>query len=57
MHPKEVKVVIVLFIKSKKIKSGWLLCQRKKEIPRGTLVAILDQAGLTREDFFKVLKS
>ena len=26
-----------------------------KDIPRGTLLAILDQAGLTREEFVKLL--
>lgn len=26
-----------------------------KEIPRGTLLAILDQAGLSREEFLKLL--
>ena len=26
-----------------------------KDIPRGTLLAILDQAGLSREDFLKLL--
>ena len=26
-----------------------------KDIPRGTLLAILDQAGLTREEFLKLL--
>lgn len=26
-----------------------------KDIPRGTLLSILDQAGLTREDFLKLL--
>ena len=26
-----------------------------KDIPRGTILAILDQAGLSREEFFKLI--
>ncbi|MBO8129726.1 MAG: type II toxin-antitoxin system HicA family toxin [Peptococcaceae bacterium] len=32
-----------------------VIVPRRKEIPRGTLLSILDQAHLTKEDFFKLL--
>ncbi len=34
-----------------------VIIPRKDQIPRGTLMSILKQAGLTKEEFLKLLKS
>jgi predicted RNA binding protein YcfA (HicA-like mRNA interferase family) len=55
--PKRGKGSHIALCKVKKDKKRLVIVPRKKEIPRGTLIAILEQAGLTREDFFKLLKN
>ncbi len=55
MHPKEEKEIIRLFIKKKQVKNILVIVPERKSIPRGTLMAILAQAGLSRESLRKCI--
>jgi len=56
MHPKEEGEVIRLFIKKNQVKKRLVIVPERKSIPKGTLMAILEQAGLSREEFIEILK-
>ena len=34
---------------------GWQLSRRDKDVPTGRLLSILEQAGLTREEFLELI--
>jgi predicted RNA binding protein YcfA (HicA-like mRNA interferase family) len=36
-------------------KTNLVIIPKKKEIPKGTLIAIIEQAGLSREEFLKLM--
>ncbi|MBI5559945.1 MAG: type II toxin-antitoxin system HicA family toxin [Deltaproteobacteria bacterium] len=54
--PKRGKGSHAAFVKMDKDKTRLVIVPDRKEIPKGTLLAILDQAGLTKEEFVKMLK-
>jgi len=43
------------FYKKEQGKKRLVIVPQRKSIPRGTLLAILEQAGLDREEFMKLL--
>ncbi len=54
--PKRGKGSHLAFVKKAGGKSRLVIVPDKNEIPRGTLLSILDQAGLTRDEFISILK-
>lgn len=54
--PKRGKGSHVAFVKRDKERTRLVIVPHRKEIPKGTLLAILDQAGLTKEDLLRLLK-
>ena len=54
--PKRAKGSHLAFYKKGRDKIRLVVVPKKREIPRGTLTAILEQAGLTRRDFFELFK-
>ena len=44
------------FVKRGQDKTRLVIVPDRNEVPKGTLIAILDQAGLTREEFMELLK-
>ena len=54
--PKRGKGSHLAFIKKDKEKARLVIIPDRKDIPTGTLLAILDQAGLSREEFIELLK-
>ena len=54
--PKRGKGSHLAFYKEEQKKKRLVIVPKRKEIPRGTLLAILEQAGLSREQFLKLLK-
>lgn len=54
--PKKGKGSHTAFVKKEKDRVRLVIVPDRKEIPRGTLLAILDQAGLTREDLLRLLE-
>lgn len=54
--PKRGKDSHSAFVKRDKDKTRLVIVPDRKEIPKGTLLAILDQAGLTKEEFIGLLK-
>lgn len=54
--PKRGKGSHLAFVKKADGKSRLVIIPDKKEIPRGTLLSILDQAGLTKDEFMNILK-
>lgn len=44
-------------VKRDKDRSRLVIVPDKREIPKGTLLAILEQAGLTKEEFIELLKN
>lgn len=53
--PKRGKGSHSAFVKKDKDKTRLVIVPDKKDIPKGTLLAILDQAGFSREEFIKLL--
>jgi len=53
--PKRGKGSHLAFVKRVGNKSYLVVVPRKTEIPRGTLLSIIDQAGLSKSDFMKLL--
>ncbi len=43
------------FYKEKEGKRWLVIVPKRKEIPRGTLISIIDQAGLARDEFLRLL--
>lgn len=54
--PKRGKGSHTAFVKKGKDKTRLVIIPERKNIPRGTLLSILDQSGLSKEDFFKFLR-
>lgn len=54
--PKRGKGSHTAFVKKDTEKIRMVIVPHRKEIPKGTLLAILDQAGLTKEDLLKLLE-
>ena len=54
--PKRGKGSHLAFVKKADGKSRLVIVPDKKEIPKGTLLSILDQAGLTKDEFMNILK-
>ena len=53
--PKRGKGSHLAFIKKDKDKTRLVIVPDRREIPRGTLLSIMEQAGLTKEEFVKML--
>jgi predicted RNA binding protein YcfA (HicA-like mRNA interferase family) len=43
-------------VKKKEEKTYLVIVPQKDEIPRGTLLSIIEQAGLTRKEFMRILE-
>lgn len=54
--PKRGKGSHLAFVKKVHGRSRLVIVPHKDEIPRGTLLSILDQAGLTKDDFIDAMK-
>jgi len=54
--PKRGKGSHLAFVKRGQDKTRLVIVPDRNEVPKGTLIAILDQAGLTREEFMELLK-
>ncbi len=54
--PKRGKGSHTAFVKREKDKTRLVIVPDRREIPRGTLLSILEQSGLTRKEFLKLLK-
>jgi len=54
--PKRGKGSHKAFYKEEAGKKHLVIVPERKSIPRGTLMAILEQAGLSREEFIELLK-
>lgn len=54
--PKRGKGSHTAFVKKDTDRTRLVIVPHRKEIPKGTLLAILDQAGITKEDLLKLLK-
>ena len=54
--PKRGKGSHTAFVKKDKEKTRLVIVPDRKEIPKGTLLAIIDQAGLSREDLVRLLE-
>ncbi|MGR3310096.1 MAG: type II toxin-antitoxin system HicA family toxin [Candidatus Brocadiales bacterium] len=53
--PKRGKGSHLAFYKEESGKKRLVVVPQRKEIPKGTLLAIIEQAGLTRDDFVRLL--
>jgi predicted RNA binding protein YcfA (HicA-like mRNA interferase family) len=54
--PKRGKGSHSAFVKKTEEKTYLVIVPHKDEIPRGTLLSIIDQMGLTKIEFLKILK-
>jgi predicted RNA binding protein YcfA (HicA-like mRNA interferase family) len=54
--PKRGKGSHTAFAKKDSERTRLVIVPDRKEIPKGTLLAILEQAGLSRDDLLKLLK-
>ena len=54
--PKRGKGSHLAFVKKDKDRTRLVIVPDKKEIPKGTLLAILEQAGLSKDEFVGLLK-
>jgi predicted RNA binding protein YcfA (HicA-like mRNA interferase family) len=54
--PKRGKGSHSAFVKKTEEKTYLVIVPHKEEIPRGTLLSIIDQMGLTKIEFLKILK-
>ncbi|RLI88190.1 MAG: type II toxin-antitoxin system HicA family toxin [Archaeoglobales archaeon] len=57
MPPREVRVPYCYVQNRGNGTRRLVIIPRKDQIPRGTLITILKQAGLTKEEFLELLKS
>jgi len=55
--PKRGKGSHLAFVKKDKDRTHLVIVPDKKEIPKGTLLAILEHAGLSKEKFVGLLKN
>jgi len=55
--PKRGKGSHSAFVKKTEEKTRLVIVPHKEEIPRGTLLSIIEQMGLIKIDFIKILKS
>jgi predicted RNA binding protein YcfA (HicA-like mRNA interferase family) len=53
--PKRGKGSHLALLKTDEIKTRLVIVPDRNEIPRGTLLAILEQAGLTKDEFIRML--
>jgi len=53
--PKRGKRSHLALLKTDEIKTRLVIVPDRNEIPRGTLLAILEQAGLTKDEFIRML--
>lgn len=53
--PKRGKGSHLAFYKEESGKKRLVIVPQRKEIPKGTLLSILEQAGLTRDNFVRLL--
>ena len=56
MHLKEEREAILSMVKKDNEKTRLVIVPERRTLPRGTLHAILDQAGLGKTEFLKLLK-
>lgn len=54
--PKRGKGSHLAFYKEEVDRKLLVIVPKRKELPKGTLMAIIEQAGLTREEFLGLLK-
>ncbi len=54
--PKRGKGSHLAFVKRTQNKTNLVIVPRKREIPRGTLLAIIGQSGLSKEEFIRLLE-
>lgn len=54
--PKRGKGSHLAFSKEETKRKMLVIVPKRKELPKGTLNAIIEQAGLTREEFLELLK-
>jgi len=54
--PKRGKGSHVAFYQEKEGRKLLVIVPKRKELPKGTLMAIIEQAGLTREEFIQLMK-
>jgi len=55
--PKRGKGSHSAFVKKTEDKTRLVIVPHRDEIPRGTLLSIIDQMGLTKVEFIKILKT
>lgn len=55
--PKRGKGSHVALVKRDQVRTRLVIIPQRKTIPRGTLRAILEQAGLTRDEFIRISES
>jgi predicted RNA binding protein YcfA (HicA-like mRNA interferase family) len=55
--PKRGKGSYSAFIKRTEEKTRLVIVPHRDEIPRGTLLSIIEQAGLTKKEFNEILKN
>jgi predicted RNA binding protein YcfA (HicA-like mRNA interferase family) len=55
--PKRGKGSHVAFYKETVERKLLVIIPKRKELPKGTLMAIIEQAGLTREEFLELLNN
>lgn len=55
--PKRGKGSHSAFVKKTENKTRLVIVPHRDEIPRGTLLSIIDQMGLTKAEFIKILKT
>jgi predicted RNA binding protein YcfA (HicA-like mRNA interferase family) len=53
--PKRGKGSHLAFVKKDGDKTRLVIVPKRRDIPKGTLLAILDQAGLTKDEFIELL--
>jgi predicted RNA binding protein YcfA (HicA-like mRNA interferase family) len=54
--PKRGKGSHLAFYKEEANRKLLVIVPKRKELPKGTLMAIIEQAGLTREEFLELLR-
>jgi len=54
--PKRGKGSHLAFYRERQGRKSLVIVPKRSELPRGTLTAILEQAGLTRDEFMRLLQ-
>ncbi|MBF0459034.1 MAG: type II toxin-antitoxin system HicA family toxin [Nitrospirae bacterium] len=54
--PKRGKGSHIAFVKTESGRTRLVIVPDRNEIPKGTLLAILEQAGLTKDEFISLIK-